>query len=94
LGNHISGSGIKRRIKMVEVKEPIETKNQINTKIHVKFADDHYCLKMGWEARRMASLEIRAYKFTEFYVEVTLEDIEKIVYDLLKIIEMERKQEG
>ena len=79
---------------MVEVKEPIETKNQINTKIHVKFADGSYCLKMGWETRRMASLEIRAYKFTEFYVEVTLEDIEKIVYDLLKIIEMERKQEG
>lgn len=68
-----------------EVKEPIQTK------IFVRNQDGTYTLQMKWSLR-MTSLEVSRHGPTELYVsDITLEDIEKMAYDLLKIIEEESK---
>ena len=67
-----------------------EVKETIQTRILVKFDDGTYCLKI--EGIRVASLEISHTLAKRIHISnLTLEDIEKMAYDLLKIIEEERK---
>ena len=68
-----------------------EVKDAIKTKLHVKFPDNTYCIKI--RGIRVASLEINHTLDKQIFIsDLTLEDIEKIAYDLLKIIEEERKE--
>lgn len=69
----------------------VETNDPIQTKILSRNPDGTFSLETTW-GHRMASLNVYRHLPTELVVnELTLEDIEKMAYDLLKIIQEERK---
>lgn len=69
----------------------VEANDPIQTKILSRNSDGTFSLETTW-GHRMASLNVYRHLPTELVVnELTLEDIEKMAYDLLKIIQEERK---
>lgn len=73
------------KTKQAEIAEKVEAN------VHVTFNDGHKMLRIAWLGERAASLTSWPVIKSEFHLELTLGEIEKLAYDLLKIINEERQ---